>query len=246
MNEMITIKEAAKITGFSPRTIRKMCLEGEIQEAVNPSGQMWLIPKEWADERIQESDEDLAGFVSVKEAAAKAGVSVLTMRRAAECGGVTAKRREINERGKWLINVEDDTFKLYISQFEHRTDKERIDIMRIHLTRSARVNSIWDIIPHEYISEAGVYHHRPNSPEDVIMVQSHDLIDLIKADEATDHEIGVFRLNVDDWKKNQNELIEFLAKNEEYLEAAQSIKEGVEVFISDFIDPAEKAIAGEN
>lgn len=238
---MITISQAEKITGISGRTLRKMCEDKEIPGAVNPSGQMWILPQEWVDEHKREPEES-AGFVPVGEAAKKAGVSRLAMTRAAERGAVTAKRREINKKGQWLINIEDQIFENYIQNSGNRSERASRAWERKCLIDSAKVKSIWEIVPTETVGESGFIHYSPSRPEAVIEVQGYDLLDLIKAGKATEREIEVFRSNVAAWEKNNQEYGDWLEKNPDHKEAVQQRRKWNEQFIARFIAPAETAI----
>lgn len=81
MTKMISVAEAAKITGLSTRQISHLCQIGKV-EGAQLVGKTYIIPETWAD--------DLAAIreatVSIKEAAEQAGVSRIAIAQAARNG----------------------------------------------------------------------------------------------------------------------------------------------------------------
>ena len=81
MTKMISVAEAARITGLSTRQVSHLCQIGRI-EGAQLVGKTYIIPEEWA--------VDLAAIreatVSIKEAAEQAGVSRIAIAQAARSG----------------------------------------------------------------------------------------------------------------------------------------------------------------
>lgn len=116
----ITIIEAEQITGIESSTIRKMCDKGEIEGTEKVGGRIWTLPYEWAHARRVDPD-DYEGYMPLAKAALLADVTREAMRKAAERGAVVAKKRLINKRNSWWINVSDQSFFDYIAAARERS-----------------------------------------------------------------------------------------------------------------------------
>lgn len=120
--DKISLSEASAITAISDRRLREFCVEGKIKNAELISGQIWLIPLQWAeDRRIADDSRDIEGFVSLAEATRKAGVSREAMLRAAERGEIISYSRLVDQRHRWFIKTNDESFTRYIEKAQARS-----------------------------------------------------------------------------------------------------------------------------
>lgn len=112
--KLFKVSEAALKTGIPVSTIRRYCQAGKIEGAFQQGGYYWVIPVDWV---IANMPGKYKGFLSVAEAAKKAGVSRQSIQAAAARGDVEYIVRRENARGEVIwIDTESRSFKAYIKK----------------------------------------------------------------------------------------------------------------------------------
>lgn len=87
---MITLKEAAHITGLTAEYLRRLCRTGKI-EGAQLIGKTYVVPESWAAAYREKQEETF----SVKEAAELAGVTPQAIYLAVDNG-------KLKKNGKWI------------------------------------------------------------------------------------------------------------------------------------------------